>query len=109
MSPVDPAPPSSDQAEAPVLRLVGDIDIASEALWRSEGDALLGADPAPDELVVDMSEVSFLDSRGMAMLVHLYTRMLEHGGVLVLTEVPRRVAKALSVAGLDELFELRAS
>jgi len=115
MSPADSSPVSAAEGEESatadtsiaILRLHGDIDIASEDAWRAEGDALLAADPALTELVVDMSEVAFLDSRGMAMLVHLYTQLVGRGGTLVLTAVPRRVARALTVAGLDQMFHLQ--
>src|SRR3954454_16362813 len=106
MSPAESSLPAAAESGATaVLRLVGDVDIASEEIWRAEGDALLDADPDLAELVVDMSEVTFLDSRGMAVLVHLYRQLLERGGALVLEAVPPRVAKALNVAGLDQLFE----
>lgn len=113
MSPAETPPSGAPLAESaaagsggrPELRLCGDVDLASEQMWRDRGEALL-ADPAVAEVVVDMGDVSFLDSRGMAMLVHLYTQLVQRGGALVLTRVPDRVAKALVVAGLDELFEL---
>jgi anti-sigma B factor antagonist len=107
MSPAEPAA-DAEAGGGATLRLIGDIDLASETMWRARGDAVLAQSPAARTLTLDMSEVSFLDSRGMAMLVHLYSRVLEREGSLVLTGVPRRVGKALSVAGLDQLFELHA-
>ena len=57
-------------------------------------------------VVVDLSQVSFLDSRGMAVLVYLHTNALDRGGRLRLRGVPPRVVKALTIAGLDQVFEL---
>ena len=93
-------------APAPVLAMTGDVDIASEQEWRRRGEELLAAHPAVADLTVDLSGVRFLDSRGMATLVHLHTAVLDRGGALTLRAVPPRVAKALSVAGLDQVFRI---
>jgi anti-sigma B factor antagonist len=92
--------------EKPVLTMVGDVDIASEQEWRQRGEELLNAHPDHPDVTVDMSAVGFLDSRGMAVLVHLYTTALDRGGKLTLRAVPARVAKALGVAGLDQVFRI---
>ncbi len=55
-----------------------------------------------------MAGVSFLDSRGMSVLVDLHSKALGRGGKLTLLAVPRRVAKALSVAGLDQVFQVES-
>lgn len=97
---------SASGGEQPVLAMVGDVDIASEPEWRREGAELLQANPDLVNVVVDMSRVSFLDSRGMAVLVDLHASALERGGKLTLLRVPDRVFKALNVAGLDQVFQV---
>lgn len=92
--------------DPPVLRMRGDLDIASEVEWRQRGDELLDTRPDLRNLTVDLSEVNFLDSRGMAVLVHLHRVTIGRGGALSLRSVPRRVAKALHVAGLDQVFTI---
>jgi anti-sigma B factor antagonist len=93
----------------PVLRMSGDVDIATESEWRRRGAELLAAHPDMRDVTVDVGEVGFLDSRGMAVLVHLHTSALARGGQLRLTAVSRRIARALSVSGLDQIFALEAS
>jgi anti-sigma B factor antagonist len=90
----------------PVLTMAGDVDIATEAEWRRRGQDFLQENPDLSAVVVDMSRVSFLDSRGMAVLVDLHAAALQRGGKLTLLAVPRRVAKALNVAGLDQVFQV---
>ncbi len=102
---MDPAG-SGDQ---PVLTMVGDIDIASEQDWRRRGSEFFDAHPDLVDVVVDMAGVSFLDSRGMSVLVDLHTKALDRGGKLTLLAVPRRVAKALNVAGLDQVFQVESA
>jgi stage II sporulation protein AA (anti-sigma F factor antagonist) len=100
--------PEPADTQPAVLRLVGDIDIASESEWRRRGDEFLASHPDLENVVIDMSGVSFLDSRGMAVLVFLHNAAVERGGELTLREVPPRIAKALAVAGLDQIFRLVA-
>lgn len=93
--------------ESPVrLAMSGDVDIATEDFWRERADALLAAHPHTPDVVVDMAEVTFLDSRGMAVLVHLHAAALERGGKLSLQSLSPRVSKALTVAGLNQVFQL---
>lgn len=106
---VDPAGDDADGRPSAVLRLEGDVDLASESLWRERGEQLLADDPEVSELIVDMSGVGFLDSRGLALLVHLYRLALRRDGRLVLVAVPRRVEKAVRLAGLSQLFEVHGS
>jgi anti-sigma B factor antagonist len=98
--------PASSPNGHPVLRMSGDLDLATEAEWRRHADELLEAHPDMHDLVVDLGDVGFVDSRGMAVLVHLHTSVVHRGGQLSLREVPRRVAKALRVAGLDQVFTI---
>jgi anti-sigma B factor antagonist len=91
---------------APVLTMTGDIDVATEQDWRRRGNELLDAHPDLTDIVIDMARVTFLDSRGMAVLIHLHGKASARGGKLTLLAVPPRVAKALGVAGLDQVFQV---
>jgi anti-anti-sigma factor len=95
--------------QTPVLAMAGDLDVATEDYWRERGDTLLAAHPDLRDITVDMAGVSFLDSRGMAVLVHLHTAALGRGGSLRLRSAPPRVVKALTVAGLDQVFTVESS
>lgn len=86
--------------------MTGDVDVASEHTWRRAGEEFLAANPDVRNVTVDMAQVEFIDSRGMAVLVSLHTAALERGGKLALVAVPRRIVKAISVAGLDQVFSI---
>lgn len=92
--------------ESPVLVMAGDVDIATESEWRRRGADLLEANPQMRDVVVDLARVTFLDSRGMAMLIDLHSKALSRGGKLTLRAMSTRVAKALAVAGLDQVFQV---
>lgn len=95
--------------QGPVLTMAGDVDIASETTWRERADELLDGHPDLRDVVVDMAQVTFLDSRGMAVLVHLHSAALGRGGKLTLRAVPPRILKALTVAGLDQVFQVEGA
>ncbi len=90
----------------PILTMTGDVDVATEQDWRRRGSDLLDAHPEMTDIVIDLAGVTFLDSRGMAVLIHLHGKALGRGGKLTLRGVPPRVAKALNVAGLDQVFQV---
>jgi anti-sigma B factor antagonist len=97
---------SASGGDMTMLTMVGDLDIATEDDWRRHGNEYLAEHPDLRDVVVDMSRVGFIDSRGMAVLVDLHTQALKRGGKLSLHAVPRRVVKALNVAGLDQVFQI---
>ena len=87
----------------PVLRPSGEVDIAAVARLRPTWLAL--ADTAlPRVVVVDLSDVTFMDVAGVGLLVALRNRQQQHGGRVHLRHVPARVAKLLELTGLAALF-----
>ena len=97
-----------DQGNAPLgrgapVRLSGEYDISRQ----SELEAALGtAIPAPS-VVLDMSDVSYMDSTALTCLIALHKRIIEKGsGVLRLEGVRPNIRRILSVTKLDEIFEL---
>jgi anti-anti-sigma factor len=87
----------------PVLRPTGEVDIAAVAVLRPSWLALCDV-AQPDLVVVDLTDVTFLDGAGVGLLVALHNRQREHGGRVHLRSVSRRVAKVLRLTGVAVLF-----
>lgn len=87
-----------------VLRLRGDVDLASEAVLV----ATLRRDPPPDvdEIVVDLTDVGFLDSTGVRVLLEGRERALAGGAVLTVRNPSPVVLRVLRVTSVAELFGL---
>ena len=81
-----------------VLRLAGDLDLFSAEVLRRELEAALPAGPAV--AVVDLREVSFLDSTVLGLLLLASRRMEAQGGALVLAAPGPAVERVLDVSGL---------
>ena len=60
----------------------------------------------PSSLTVDMSQVSFMDSSGIAVLLRCLRRMEETGGQMRVRSVPPQAQKVFSAAGLDRLIPM---
>ena len=86
---------------ATVVRLAGELDLYNAHLVR---DALLDAAAgAPERLVVDLGEVTFLDSTALGVLIEA-RRSLQNRRGFVLAAPGLETSRALEVSGLDKHF-----
>jgi anti-anti-sigma factor len=81
-----------------VVALHGELDIAT-----ADGLAEALVAVAGSTLVVDLSDLTFMDSTGIGTLVVARNRVLANGqGQMVLTRPTAIVRKALEIVGLSE-------
>jgi anti-sigma B factor antagonist len=89
---------------AVALRLSGRLNvIASPGL---KGAIQAAADAGAQAVIVDMADVIFMDSSGMAALVYGLKTMRAGGGTLVLVSVGQQARTALRISRLDTVFSL---
>lgn len=84
---------------APVLRVVGEIDRSNCAELAAAVE--VGLDPAVGLLVVDLSEVRYLDSAGLSVL---FARADD-----IEVVIPPLLAPVLAISGLDTVAPVRAT
>lgn len=90
-----------------VIEVSGTIDLYSAPDFRS---SLLDAVPkASDGVVVDLREVEYMDSSGVAVLVEGLRSARSNDTSLVLRAPSRPVMKVLELAKLDELFDIEGA
>jgi anti-sigma B factor antagonist len=87
-----------------VAVLSGGLDVAAAATVREQLLRLLRR--GPSRLVLDLSLVSHVDNRGLAVLVSTQRRARLLGGSLRLAAVRPAVGAALRAAGLDRMLEI---
>ncbi len=85
-----------------VCRPVGELDAYSAPGLR-ESMALLTSVP---EVVVDLSEVPFIDSAGLVALVAGIRRVRDGGGRIVVCSAQRQVQKLLGVVGFGTVVDV---
>ena len=63
-------------------------------------------DAQPPKLVIDLREVSYMDSSGVSTLVEVFRSVNGYGGQLVLLSPTARVRSMFEIAKLDQFFTI---
>ena len=87
------------EGDVSVVSARGEVDVFTAPGLDTELDALIAAGNA--RLVVDLSEVAFLDSTGLGVLVKALKHAREAGGWLHLVVTSDRIRKIFEITGLD--------
>lgn len=82
--------------------VVGEIDHHSAGGWREAIDRETVC-VQPTALVLDFSDVTFMDSSGVGLVMGRYKLMRAREGTLRLTGLSPRLEKMMTLAGLDRL------
>jgi anti-anti-sigma factor len=88
------------------VSLTGEIDLQTAPSLRAELTDRINATVTGDELRIDLSGVSLLDSSGLSALIAAHKQATARAVRLLLTELPRHVARTLSITGLDAILEI---
>jgi anti-sigma B factor antagonist len=97
----------ADQRGCAVLAVEGEIDIATAPVLRDRLQDRVQA--GESTIVVDLVNVTFLDSTGLGVLVGALKACREAGGDLVLVVQESRIMKLFDITGLADVFSIRRS
>ena len=89
---------------AAIVRLSGEIDIGTTASLRHVVQELLETDA--ESVVLDLSDVRFMDSSGVGVLVAAHRRAKARGVALTLRHPSTIVANVLKLTGVDQLIPI---
>ena len=87
--------------EGLVVSVSGEIDHHSALSMRRDVDNIIW-NRTPTHLILDMSEVNFMDSSGLGFIMGRYALMREIGGNLSLRDPSPVVMKMLTMTGFDK-------
>lgn len=90
-----------DQA---VVRMVGELDISTAPQLRETVLKLLQPSMGIGIVILDLNDVTFVDSTGLGVLAASRQRVEREGGALVLRGPRPNTLKVLEVTGLDRVF-----
>lgn len=93
----------TQEGEAGIATVHGEVDVYSAPRLREALDHLLAGGVAP--IVVDLSDVSFVDSTGLGVLVGAHKRLELTGGRLRVV-VPPVIHDLMQKTGLNYVFTL---
>ena len=88
-----------------ILHLRGELDMATAERF-AEAARLLHRHGIPI-LLIDLSELDFVDSTGLRELVVAQRRQREIGGEIVLGAPKAKIRRVLEIVGLDRVLTIR--
>ena len=102
-NPVPPNPLPS-QSRSNVVPLKGEIDLhVSPTVTATLNEVI---DQKPERLVVDLSEVTYIDSAGLAALIQAMQKVEGYGGKFMLAGLQETVRSIFEISRLDQVFQI---
>ncbi len=101
------APVSKAMVKKPqpnVLQLEGEIDLHVSPEVAESLRTMIAKKPTT--VVVDLAEVTYLDSSGLAVLIEGMQNVREYGGKFALANVQESVQHIFDLARLDQVFQI---
>ena len=93
-----------DENGREVVMVKGEIDVATSPALREELYATI--DRGARTLVVDLSQLGFIDSSGLGVLVATLKHIRERDGELILSGLDHPAMRVFEITGLTELFTI---
>lgn len=87
-----------------LLRPVGDVDLSRSPQMRERLAKALASKPS--RILVDLSQVPYMDSSGVATLVEALQHCRKAGCELMLTSLHPKVRSIFEIAKLDQVFKI---
>ncbi|MGQ0678157.1 MAG: STAS domain-containing protein [Actinomycetota bacterium] len=90
-----------------ILKLDGEVDIYTAGKLRDAVNQTV--EEGRFRLAFDLSDMEFMDSSGLGVLIAALKRVKEHEGELVLLSPRDQMRRILSLTGLDSILTIRRS
>lgn len=82
----------------------GDLDMVSSGAVKESLDAILYGRGSLKQLIVNLSDVTFIDSSGLGMLIGCYKVMHGRQGRMMICDASERVYRLLELSGIKKLM-----
>src|SRR5262252_500848 len=96
--------PTEHQNRSNVLLLKGEIDLHVSPTVAASLNEMI--DKKTEHLVVDLSDVSYIDSAGLAALIEAMQKVEGYGGKFMLTGLQETVRSIFEISRLDQVFQI---
>jgi anti-sigma B factor antagonist len=90
-----------------VIALAGEVDLYTAPELKQQ--LLEVIDEGAKDVIVDLSETTFIDSTTLGVLVGGVKRLRPNGGRLSLVCSDRNITKIFEITGLDKVFPIHAT
>ncbi len=85
-----------------VVAISGELDLYNVGKLKKQLLPILKEDPT--SMVVDLKELKYMDSSGIALMAHCRKKVLEKGGEFFLMSVGDDIRNVLRLAALEDFF-----
>jgi anti-sigma B factor antagonist len=86
-----------------VIEVSGEVDLATAPAVEQE---LLRAEQADEQVALDLSNTSFMDSTGLQMIIAVDKRLRERGRRLVVVQGPPQIRRLLDLTRVADHLEV---
>lgn len=93
---------TKEYRRAAIITIGGRIDTSTSTQFEDKINELIAGNQ--HNLVMDFTDVDFLSSSGLRILVTTRKKLREMGGDIVLASPSQRATDSIEIAGLDKLF-----
>ena len=87
------------------VSLFGSLYVEEAAVLRQK--LLMHIDKGYNHFVVNLSNVDYIDSSGLGVLVAIHKRSLQHGGGVAITGLKGTVKELFELTRLNKVFEVK--
>lgn len=87
-----------------VVDAAGDIDLRRSVVFQHDLLALM--DRKPERILINLRDVPYMDSSGIASLVKMLSRTRKSGATLLLCAMNDRVRSLFEITRLDSVFSI---
>ena len=97
-----------EQGDALIVHIGGEVDHHGAVSVRTGIDGML-ASRQPPMVYLDLSQVSFMDSSGLGLIMGRYALVKRYGGKMAVLDPSPAVQKMMSLAGMERMVPIRTS
>ncbi len=93
---------SAREGDVHTIELTGELDLVNAVTVQHELERVEREDALT--ILIDLSELTFIDSTGVRLVLSAHARSVADGGRLTLLRGPRAVQRVFEICGVDELL-----
>jgi stage II sporulation protein AA (anti-sigma F factor antagonist) len=89
-----------------IVHIRGELDLNTAPSFRSVVEQQLDANPDVTNILLVMSDVDFIDSSGLGVILGRYKRLRSHGGNVIVVAPSPQARKVLELSGLAGIIPI---
>lgn len=97
------------KGQALIAALRGELDLHTSPEFKEQTKAILASHPKLKYLIINVKEMSFIDSSGLGVILGRYRELESRGGKLYFVQANPQIRRILELSGLQKIAEFADS